>query len=252
MTIKETNIKMDSQVDGYDWHQSVVVPNATGEWFKGQQVLNFFPRDKYYKDFPEMISFVEKEFKDAAVFDTDADLMRFASDKVNFPGLYLEFGVARGNTINFIAALNSKKKIYGFDSFEGLPEEWHRGDIAIPKGSFGFKSREMTPAVLHNVTLIKGLFNDSLPEFKTKILKDQPIAFIHVDCDIYSSTCDIFNFVGDNIVSGTIIIFDEYYNYSSFREHEYKAFHEFLQRSGKKAKIIGFNQYFEQAVAQIL
>lgn len=240
------------EVKGFDWTQIVELPEASDEWFKGKQILNFFPLDTYYKDTPEMEEFVKNEFKDATPLDTDADTMRFASDNVAIKGFYLEMGVARGNTINFIAALNSKNRIYGFDSFEGLPEDWDCGDIDVPKGTFKFKSKEMMPPVLHNVSLFKGLFKDTLPEFKKRILKDNPIAFLHIDCDIYSSTCDVFNYLGDNIVSGTIIIFDEYYNYSTFKEHEYKAFNEFLQKRNKKAKIIAFNQYFEQAVAQIL
>jgi hypothetical protein len=41
----------------------------------------------------------------------------------------MEFGVSRGVTINFLAALNPMKKIYGFDSFEGNPEDWDLGEI---------------------------------------------------------------------------------------------------------------------------
>lgn len=244
--------KLSTEVSGFDWRQAVSMPDATGEWYEGKQVLGFFPRDKNYKDTPGMEKFVEKEFKGAVALDTDAEIMKLASDSVRLHGFYLEMGVARGNTINFIAALNSKKKIYGFDSFEGLPEDWNRGDFVIPKGSFGFKSPEMTPAVLHNVSLIKGLFKNTLPEFKDKVLKDQPIAFLHVDSDIYSSACDIFKYLGDNIVRGSIIIFDEYYNYDSFKDHEYKAFNEFLKKSKKKAEIIAYNQNFEQVVAKII
>ena len=39
-------------------------------------------------------------------------------------GLFLEFGVYKGTSINFISSLIPDKKIYGFDSFGGLPEEW--------------------------------------------------------------------------------------------------------------------------------
>lgn len=246
------NILLDSQVQGYDWTQSMVFPQPFLQWLQGDQVLNIFPGNKYYKDFPEMVSFIENECQEAIALDVDADMMRFASDHVTLDGFYLEMGVARGNTINFMAALNAKKTIYGFDSFEGLPEDWDQGYKTTPKGTFGFKAPQMTPAVLHNVKLIKGLFKDTLGPFKSKILKEEPIAFLHVDCDIYSSTCDILNALGDNLITGSIILFDEYYNYPSFREHEYKAFNEFLQSTGKKAKLIAFNQYSLQVVAQII
>lgn len=161
-------------------------------------------------------------------------------------------GVCTGRTINFIAALNPEKVIYGFDSFEGLPETWLREDVYIPKGTFAFKEKDTLPPVLHNVRLIKGLFKDTLPTFKKTILNDKPIAFLHVDCDIYSSTKDIFDILGTNIVPGTIIVFDEFYNYPGSENHEFKAFQEFIQKSGKKARYIAFNQYFEQAAVKII
>ncbi|MBS0288648.1 MAG: hypothetical protein JSS07_01255 [Proteobacteria bacterium] len=52
-----------------------MIPDASGDWFKGKQVLNFFPRDKYYKDIPGMEEFVKEEFKGVAL-DTDAEIMR--------------------------------------------------------------------------------------------------------------------------------------------------------------------------------
>jgi len=107
------------------------------------------------------------------------------------------------------------------------------------------------PPVLHNVTLVKGMFHETLPQFKTQVLKSDPIAFLHVDCDIYASTKDIFDQLADHIVSGTVIVFDEFSNYPGAEEHEFKAFHEFLERTGKGAVYIAYNQYFEQAVAQI-
>lgn len=48
-------------------------------------------------------------------------------------------GVCTGKTVNFIAALNPTQKVYGFDSFEGLPEDWIREDQVIPIGTFAFK-----------------------------------------------------------------------------------------------------------------
>ena len=89
------------------------------------------------------------------------------------------------------------------------------------------------------------------PQFKEQVLKSTPIAFLHVDCDIYASTKDIFDqFVG-NIVTGTVIVFDEFYNYPGSEEHEFRAFQEFLESTGKNVVYLAYNQYFEQAVTQI-
>ena len=105
----------------------------------------------------------------------------------------------------------------------------------------------MLPAVLHNVKLVKGMFGETLPKFKEQCLKSTPIAFIHIDCDLYEATKTVFDILGNNLVPGSVIVFDEYYNYPGYERHEYKAFQEFLQRTGKRAKPLAFNQYFEQA-----
>ncbi len=104
---------------------------------------------------------------------------------------------------------------------------------------------------LHNVSLVKGPFDQTLPQFKEQILKSTPIAFLHVDCDIYASTKEIFDWLGDNIVSGTVIVFDEMYNYPGAEERLFKAFEEFLERTRKKSVYLAYNQYFQQVVAQI-
>jgi hypothetical protein len=134
---------------------------------------------------------------------------------------------------NFIAALNPEQRIWGFDSFDGLPEEWARTDLNVPQGTFRVNTEGWMPPVLHNVSLVKGMFHDTLPQFKSQILKSTPVAFLHIDCDIYVSAKETFNQLADNIVSGTVIVFDEFYNYPDATEHEFKAFQEFLHRTGK-------------------
>ena len=136
-------------------------------------------------------------------------------------GGYLEFGVYTGNSINFIASTLPDKIIYGFDSFEGLPEDW-RYDLR--KGNFNVNGN--LPHVNENVRLVKGWFNETLPEFVRT--HPEPCAFIHVDCDLYSSTKTIFDNLKNQIVPGTVIAFDEYFNYPGWQEGEYKAFAEFV------------------------
>lgn len=242
--------------NGRGWHQIVhgftPRPEDEEQWWNGRQIFNFYPCDKDYRNSPKARACVEKYFKNAVALDTDAAMIKYASDNVNLDGLYIEMGVGTGKSINFLAGLNPDKKIYGFDSFEGLPEDWQRKDVHIPKGAFKLRDEFTFPPVLHNVRLIKGMFSESLPEFKQSILKDKPIAFIHVDCDLYTSAKDVFIHLKDNIVSGTVLLFDEFYNYDEYENDEFKAFQEFLIESGRQAKYIAFNQYWEQAAACIL
>jgi Macrocin-O-methyltransferase (TylF) len=232
----------------FDWHEVLVLPQVHPSRWTGHQVINFFPWTKYYGDNQEAKEVVETHFIGAQPINTDAGHLRYCSDRIAIEGAYLEMGVCTGRTINFIAGLNPEKVIYGFDSFEGLPTDWVRGaDSVVPEKTFAFKNPQMLPAVLHNVKLVKGLFEETLPKFKEQYLKDTPIAFIHIDCDLYEATKAVFDVLGDNLVPGSVIVFDEYYNYPNYAEHEYKAFQEFLLRTGKKAKPLAFNQYFEQA-----
>lgn|SRR5690242_3284997 len=237
---------------GFNWDQLVKMPSASEEWHKGHQILNFYPMDKDYRDSSTARALVTKYFAEAKALNTDAAVLKFGSDAVTLRGAYLEMGVCTGRTINFIAALNPEQHIWGFDSFDGLPEEWARTDLTVPQGTFRVNTEGWMPPVLHNVKLVKGMFHDTLPQFKSQILKSTPIAFLHVDCDIYASAKETFDQLADNIVPGTVIVFDEFYNYPEAAEHEFKAFQEFLDSTGKKAAYLAYNQYFEQAVAQIV
>ena len=145
-------------------------------------------------------------------------------------GLVLEFGVYSGRTVNHLASLEAGK-VFGFDSFDGLPEDW-RPDFR--KGEF---KRTDLPPVGPNVELVVGWFEDTLPGFLAA--NPGPVSFLHVDCDLYSSTKTVFHHLSGRIVPGTIIVFDEYFNYIAWRNHEFKAFAEFIAASGLNYRYIG-------------
>jgi hypothetical protein len=135
-------------------------------------------------------------------------------------GLYLEFGVESGGSINYLAK-RVKGTVHGFDSFEGLPEAWFD---EFDKSAFSTNSK--LPKCESNVQLHAGLFNDTLPEFA--VTYNDCVAFMHIDCDLYASTKTVFDMLGDRISSGTVIQFDEYFNYPGWMQHEFKAFQEFI------------------------
>lgn len=172
------------------------------------------------------------------------DLLEYALGHVRLEGIYAEFGVHQGETFSFIAN-RSASVVYGFDSFEGLPEDWFLG---VTKGYFDLKG--VLPEISitqNNYRLVKGWFQDTLPEFMSQI--EGPAAFLHIDCDLYSSTKTIFEHFEPRIVPGTVIVFDEYFNYPGWQNHEFKAFHEFVARTGIKYRYIAFApQMFSVAV----
>ena len=74
-----------------------------------------------------------------------------------------------------------------------------------------------------------------------------PLSLVHIDCDLYSSTKTIFANLKDRIVPGTVIVFDEYWNYPGWRDHEFRAFEELLAETGIRAKPFGFVPSHQQA-----
>ena len=167
--------------------------------------------------------------------------------------LWLEFGVASGNTINYISKFTNNK-VYGFDSFEGLPEKWRDG---FDKGTFNRNG--ILPEVNSNVELIKGWFNETLLNFIQ--IQNKKVSFIHMDADLYSSTKYILNVLKEYIDKDCIIVFDELVNYPGFDgdNGELKAFYEFIIENKVDYEWIGMNGiptgmsgYYHENVALII
>lgn len=175
----------------------------------------------------------------------------FENNLVSKDGMWLEFGAFDGWSTNKIAKYTDDN-VYGFDSFEGLPEDWvgrKGGDGKdIPKGTFdlGGSSKEFNLKeycknndIFDNVVLIQGWFSDTLPNFM--IENNKPISFIHLDSDIYSSAKDVFKYTGENIKNGCVIVFDELISYTNFEDHEWKAWWEFVDEFKIEFEWIGGN-----------
>ena len=157
-------------------------------------------------------------------------------------GLVLEFGVRFGTSIRQIAALVDQE-VHGFDSFEGLPEAWHH----LPKGSYSTKG--VIPSVQENVILHIGLFEETLPGFVEKF--QDPIRFINIDCDTFSSTKTVLDFLAGQITHGTVIVFDEYIGNENWREDEFKAFQEAVLRYDWEYEYLCFSFMTKQVVVRI-
>ena len=163
-------------------------------------------------------------------------------------GLILEFGVWKGESINYIAKKLPSKKVNGFDSFEGLPEMWRDG---LDKNVFQISDKVLTKLkFLDNIVLIKGYFDETLPTFFENI--NLPISFMHIDSDLYSSAKTIFDIAGKLIQGGTVIVFDEFFNYPGWEIGEFKAFSEFINEKNLRYKFITYNQRHEQVALKIV
>ena len=176
-------------------------------------------KDKFYKEV--FYGYPEKWFSPK---DRIGNLA-YSINQVKINGMYMEFGVENGGSLQIIANnTDNDIKIHAFDSNLGIPELWNGHETGSFKGQIPTKDKYIPH---------EGLFEETLPELQKDI-----IAFLHIDCDLYGSTKTIFNYLIDYIVSGTVIVFDEYYGYLAYKEHEYKAFKEFLDESGLKCKCI--------------
>ena len=192
------------------------------------------------------LAFERKYLRTVPVFKTREKLFAHCLKEILPDGLCLEFGTYRGDSINLLAKLQRQRHFYSFDSFIGLPETWTTGSR---KGAFTNEGR--LPKVRNNVTLIKGFFDQTLPDFVRKHAGQQ-VAFIHNDSDLYSSTVTIFEELKNIIISGTIIAFDEYYNYSEWEEGEFKAFMEFTAKYNIQFEYIGYIRMGSQVAVKIL
>lgn len=157
-------------------------------------------------------------------------------------GLVLEFGVRFGVSIRQIAAL-AGQQVHGFDSFQGLPENWHRE----PRASY--TTRGAVPAVPKNVALHAGWFADTLPQFRER--HAGPVRFMNLDCDLYSSTATVLALLADRIVPGTVMVFDEYIGHEHWRDDEFRAFEEAAARHGWRCEHLCFSFATRQVAVRI-
>lgn len=142
---------------------------------------------------------------------------------------YLEFGVYKGRSINFFA--DYVKTIYGFDSFEGLREDWTGASDHAQKK---FNLNKKKPKIKSNVVLVVGLIQDTLEDFLKK--HNPKINFIHLDLDTYKSTKYALEKLKPYLIKDSIILFDELYNFAGWRKGEYKALQETFNENEYKFK----------------
>jgi hypothetical protein len=181
-------------------------------------------------------------------FETDYDLHDWVVGEVDLDlmhkGLVLEFGVATGRTLNHFARLLPGKTVYGFDGFQGLPEDW------TSRMRRGFFARDSLPVVRSNCQLVVGWFDQTLPRWIKS--NHQPVALLHVDCDLYSSTVTILNNLKHQIVPGTVIVFDEYINYPGWQLDEFKAWQEYVAKHKIRYEYIGRVSRHQKVAVRVL
>jgi O-methyltransferase len=156
-------------------------------------------------------------------------------------GYYFEFGCNEANTMR--QAWNSFRHLFdfiyvGFDSFEGLPEisEIDKQDI-WKKGKLAFLEGEFRSLVLRaglpkdKLITVKGFYDVSLTNSLKEKLLPIKAAVIYIDCDLYSSTVPVLEWIRDFLQIGTIIVFDDWFCFNGDpSKGEKRAWFEFRER----------------------
>ncbi len=177
--------------------------------------------------------------------ETDYATLRRVLHEFEPTGWAAEFGVYSGYSLGIIA---THMPVIGFDSFEGLPEDWRPG---FPKGKFDVshigKNAAMLP-VFNRSMVVKGWFEDTAPSFPFP-----PLGLVHIDCDLYSSTVTALDAVTDHVGVGTLLVFDEYHSYPDSALHEEKAFNEWLRDTGFDVEVVaaGVGEHAQETAFRI-
>ena len=166
-----------------------------------------------------------------------------STEQVKIDGHWCEFGVREGRSLNWLVEYYPNQVIHAFDSWEGLPEDWNHGTGKVADMSCN------PPTVPDHIQLHKGWFRDTLPAWKQN--NTGPIAFLHMDADIYSSTKEVLMSLEAQIVTGTIITFDEFCNFrlsgkmSKWQDHEFLALIEWLDECKRKVMPLNRNWAYQ-------
>ena len=157
-------------------------------------------------------------------------------------GCTLEFGVRYGISTRWLA--EKVETVHGFDSFEGLPEQWH----VQPQGAY--TTHGEMPELPSNVKLHVGWFDATLPAFTKE--NAEPVRFINVDCDLYSSTKIVFDQLASRIHPGAVLVFDEYVINDRWKDDEFKAFQEAVAEHKWRYEYLAFSVTDFQGAVRIL
>jgi hypothetical protein len=186
--------------------------------------------------------FVRASMPDATMLPTPPETLAHALSLAPTGGMALEFGVYTGGTLTAIAAHRGDGRVWGFDSFQGLPEHWRSG---FGTGAFSVEGLPEVPGA----DLVVGLFSDTLPDFLSA--HQGPVDFLHVDSDLYSSAVTVLDQVGPRLRPGSVVLFDEFLNFPEWEEHEARAWWEYTAKHELGYSYVCYTLDNEQVAVQV-
>lgn len=154
---------------------------------------------------------------------------------------FYEFGVWRGEAFKYL--IKTFQKGYGFDTFNGLPVDWHNEKAG------SYSSNGIVPEIDGGEFII-GNFEDTLPTFFSEL---RPVAsIINFDADLYSSTICALNFSKSIIDQHTILIFDEFIMNENWEQDEYRALNEFCLNNNYQYEVLAVSFFTKQTAVRLM
>lgn len=159
---------------------------------------------------------------------------------------FYEFGVWRGASFKYL--IKSFNKGYGFDTFTGLPEDWHVGNGKYEKAG-AYSSNGEIPKI-EGGEFIAGKFEDTLPLFFSK---PRPLASVmNFDADLYSSTIYALNQSKSVMDKDTVLIFDELIAHEYWEQGEFKALNEFAVENKLTYEVVAISFFTKQVAVKLI
>jgi hypothetical protein len=169
---------------------------------------------------------------------------------IELHGDWAQFGVFKGATARVLeSVIPAHRKLHLFDSFEGLPESWVDG--GWKQGHFKVTGDDIPTFDATKVVVHRGWFSDTVPEFRAS--HSMPLAFLHIDSDLYSSAMDALCGLNDLIVPGTIFLFDEFFMHAAGKvsDDECRALHDWAARFSRRWELLWRTAWVQAAVRVI-
>ncbi|MFP4500587.1 MAG: class I SAM-dependent methyltransferase [Candidatus Hydrogenedentota bacterium] len=218
---------------GRTWEELLRAHYAHG-WYSFEE----FWQEQDWDNIPTFEKNPEESFVDGRLRPKDKSdmhpakekLLRWLGERVGHqPVTYLEFGVRHGMSLGWMteALTHPDSQLHGFDTFEGLPEDWvpYWGANGIGGGQAQGAMKASAPQTSDpRVTLHRGLFQDILPGF----LKENPpsgLKVINIDSDIYSSALYVLSMMHPYLEPGDYVYMDEFFDLLN----EFAAFNDYVR-----------------------
>ena len=165
-------------------------------------------------------------------FENRVELIDDAVERLSISGDILEFGVFTGAVTRYLHALLPDRAYHAFDSFKGVPEGM---SLSVEQNAFDLGG--VVPTLPQGVIVHAGWFSDTIPSYRSAFT--DPVALAYIDCDLYESVRSVLLGIGDRLRNGSILIFDDWYNFPNWQDHSHRALNEFASQHNMTFQPIG-------------